>query len=524
MKKKVFITMFLLLIGIMLFGLSGTVSAETCGRCGKSVKIKTHEGVRYPDKDCQYYRCSCGYTDGWSHTWNVTTTPATCTTAVTTSYSCSRNISYHHYSVTSGSALGHNYGSWYTVTSATCTSAGTKRRNCTRSGCSSYETDPISALGHSYGSWYTATSATCTRTGTKRRNCTRSGCSSYETSTISALGHSWSSATCTSPATCTRSGCGATSGSALGHNYGSWYTVTSATCTSAGTKRRDCTRSGCSSYETDTISALGHSYGEYTVTKAATCTVDGLKTRTCSRCGGTDSAVIPATGHSYTGTCPLCGTTNVVCTNTGCGNVKSHTCDVTPPTVSFGTNGSTSPVSKASTKVTITDASAINTSSLKYLWTQSTTAPAESSFTQSFTNGQTITFSGKTGKWYLWILAKDTAGNTAIVSSSAFELDSEAPEGTMSIKSVYEEDGVKYTNTNTLTINLTATDNISTEANMKVALINETDFSFSNPNSDIVWMSFAATKTWNSSAGDGLKRIYVIFQDEAGNQSVYLAQ
>ena len=414
MKKKVFITMFLSLIGIMLFGLSGTVSAETCGRCGRSVKVKTHEGVRYPDTSCQYYRCSCGYTDGWSHRWNVTTTPATCTTAETTSYSCSRNISYHQYSVTSGSALGHNYGSWYTVTSATCTSAGTKRR--------------------------------------------------------------------------------------------------------------DCTRSGCSSYETGTISALGHSYGEYTVTKAATCTVDGVKTRTCSRCGGTDSAVIPATGHSYTGTCPLCGTTNVVCTNTGCGNVKSHTCDVTPPTVSFGTNGSTSPVSKASTKVPITDASAIDTSSLTYLWTQSTTAPAESSFTQSFTNGQTITFSGKTGKWYLWILAKDTAGNTAIVSSSAFELDSEAPEGTMSIKSVYEEDGVKYTNTNTLTINLTATDNISTEANMKVALINETDFSFSNPNSDIVWMSFAATKTWNSSAGDGLKRIYVIFQDEAGNQSGYLAQ
>ena len=211
MKKKVFITMFLSLIGIMLFGLSGTVKAATCGKCGKTVSVKTHTGVRYPDTSCQYYSCSCGYKDGWSHKWNVSTTAATCTTPETTSYSCSRNISYHQYSVTNGSALGHNYGSWYTVTSATCTSAGTKRR--------------------------------------------------------------------------------------------------------------DCTRSGCSSYETGTISALGHSYGEYTVTKAATCTVNGLKTRTCSRCGGTDSAVIPATGHSYTGTCPLCGTTNVVCTNTGCCNV-----------------------------------------------------------------------------------------------------------------------------------------------------------------------------------------------------------
>ena len=524
MKKKVFITMFLLLIGIMLFGLSGTVSAETCGRCGKSVKIKTHEGVRYPDKDCQYYRCSCGYTDGWSHTWNVTTTPATCTTAGTTSYSCSRNISYHHYSVTSGSALGHNYGSWYTVTSATCTSAGTKRRNCTRSGCSSYETDTISALGHSYGSWYTATSATCTRTGTKRRNCTRSGCSSYETSTISALGHSWSSATCTSPATCTRSGCGATSGSALGHNYGSWYTVTSATCTSAGTKRRECTRSGCSSYETGTISALGHSYGEYTVTKAATCTVNGLKTRTCSRCGGTDSAVIPATGHSYTGTCPLCGTTNVVCTNTGCDSVKTHTCDTTPPTVTFETNGSTKPVSKASTKITVTATSEIDTSSLKYQWTQSTTAPETSTFIETFTNGQTITFSGGSGIWYLWIHAKDIAGNTAIVSSGAFELDIEAPEGTINIVAAYENAGIKYTKNQKVTINLTATDDVSSTENIKVALINENNFSLTNPNSGINWLNFSASKTWTLSSNSGMKTVYVIFKDEAGNQSLYLAQ
>lgn len=516
MKKKVFITMFLLLIGIMLFGLSGTVSAETCGRCGKSVKIKTHEGVRYPDTSCQYYRCSCGYTDGWSHRWNVTTTAATCTTAETTSYSCSRNISYHQYSVTTGSALGHNYSSTVTK-SATCTSSGTRKYTCSR--CSASYTETISALGHSYSS------ATCTKPAT----CTRSGCGA---TSGSALGHSYSS-TVTKSATCTSSGtmkytcsrCGdtyTTSISATGHSYGSYTVTREATCTVDGVKTRTCSR--CGGTDSAVIPATGHSYGAYTVTKVATCTVNGVKTRTCSKCGGTDTLTISATGHSYTGTCPLCGTTNVVCTNTGCGNVKSHTCDVTPPTVSFGTNGSTSPVSKASTKITITDASAIDTSSLKYLWTQSTTAPAESSFTQSFTNGQTITFSGKTGKWYLWILAKDTAGNTAIVSSGAFELDSEAPEGTMSIKSVYEEDGVKYTNTNTLTINLTATDNISTEANMKVALINETDFSFSNPNSDIVWMSFAATKTWNSSAGDGLKRIYVIFQDEAGNQSVYLAQ
>ena len=406
--------MFLSLIGIMLFGLSGTVKAATCGKCGKTVSVKTHEGVRYPDTSCQYYSCSCGYKDGWSHKWNVSTTAATCTTPETTSYSCSRNISYHQYSVTNGSALGHNYGSWYTVTSATCTSAGTKRR--------------------------------------------------------------------------------------------------------------ECTRSGCSSYETGTISALGHSYGEYTVTKAATCTVNGLKTRTCSRCGGTDSAVIPATGHSYTGTCPLCGTTNVVCTNTGCDSVKTHTCDTTPPTVTFETNGSTKPVSKASTKITVTATSEIDTSSLKYQWTQSTTAPETSTFIETFTNGQTITFSGGSGIWYLWIHAKDIAGNTAIVSSGAFELDIEAPEGTINIVAAYENAGIKYTKNQKVTINLTATDDVSSTENIKVALINENNFSLTNPNSGINWLNFSASKTWTLSSNSGMKTVYVIFKDEAGNQSLYLAQ
>ncbi len=49
------------------------------------------------------------------------------------------------------------------------------------------------------------------------------------------------------------------------------------------------------------------------------------------------------------------------------------------PTVTFGTNGSTSYKKSQSTTVTVTNAgtSAVNASSLKYQWTQSTTAPAE---------------------------------------------------------------------------------------------------------------------------------------------------
>ena len=410
MKKKIFITMSLTLIGVVIFGLSGTVNAATCGSCGKVVSVKTHEGVRYPDTSCQYYSCSCGYRDGWSHKWNVSTTPATCTTPETTAYSCSRNVSYHEYTVTNGSALGHSYSSTI-VSPATCTSSGSEKYTCSR----------------------------------------------------------------------------------------------------------------CDDTYTLTLPATGHSYGEYSETRAATCTDDGLKTRTCSKCGGTESAVIPATGHSYTGICPLCGTANVICTNNGCDSVKTHNCDTTPPTITFETNGSTTIVSKASTKITITDRSEIDTSSLKYQWTQSTTAPEASTFTETFTNGQTITFSGRGGIWYLWIHAKDIAGNTAIVRSGAFELDIEAPEGTINIVAAYENAGIKYTRNKKVTINLTATDDVSSTENIKVALINENNFSLTNPNSSINWLNFSASKTWTLSSNSGMKTVYVIFKDEAGNQSLYLA-
>lgn len=344
-----------------------------------------------------------------------------------------------------------------------------------------------------------------TRTSSSSATCTSSG---YEETYCENCGYVFSSST--TPA--------------LGHNWGSYTTVTSATCTTAGSQKRTCSR--CSTSQTTTISALGHSWGSYTVITPATCTTAGSQKRSCTRsgCSESETATINAIGHNYTGACPLCGTANVVCTNTGCDSVKTHTCDTTPPTVTLETNGSTKPVSKASTKITVTATSEIDTSSLKYQWTQSTTAPETSTFIETFTNGQTITFSGGSGIWYLWIHAKDIAGNTAIVSSGAFELDIEAPEGTINIVAAYENAGIKYTKNQKVTINLTATDDVSSTENIKVALINENNFSLTNPNSGINWLNFSASKTWTLSSNSGMKTVYVIFKDEAGNQSLYLAQ
>jgi hypothetical protein len=71
----------------------------------------------------------------------------------------------------------------------------------------------------------------------------------------------------------------------------------------------------------------------------------------------------------------------------------------------------------------------VDTGNLKYLRTgnSSTSAPADASFTQTFTNGGTITKSDGNGSFYLWILAKDTAGNTTKIRSNPFNIDNTAP-------------------------------------------------------------------------------------------------
>jgi large repetitive protein len=98
------------------------------------------------------------------------------------------------------------------------------------------------------------------------------------------------------------------------------------------------------------------------------------------------------------------------------------------PTVAFGTNGNATYAKSRSTTATVSDNIQVDTNTLEYQWTTSTSAPTEVSFVTSFTNGQSInTPAGVTGGYYLWILAKDTSGNTLIDRSNVFNLDNTAP-------------------------------------------------------------------------------------------------
>lgn len=96
--------------------------------------------------------------------------------------------------------------------------------------------------------------------------------------------------------------------------------------------------------------------------------------------------------------------------------------------VAFEPNGNTKYLSKHSTNVIVTDNVAVNPSSLKYQWTKSTTAPTEASFSTTFTNNSSIsTPNNASGGYYLWILAKDLVGNTSILRSNVFNVDSSGP-------------------------------------------------------------------------------------------------
>ena len=174
---------------------------------------------------------------------------------------------------------------------------------------------------HSFGGWKTTKSPTCTATGERQRSCSK--CGYIQKEALAKVDHKWLNANCTQPKRC--SVCNATSGSELGHDYpsywttktdskcvekgvqikvcrrcgdtlsssiaekghsmGEWYVVKNSTCTEEGLKRRDCQRTGCAYYETESIPVCPHTYGDEIIVREPDCVTDGLKKRVCIHCG-----------------------------------------------------------------------------------------------------------------------------------------------------------------------------------------------------------------------------------------------
>ena len=280
------------------------------------------------------------------HSWDggKVTKAATCTTAGTKTYTCTRCKKTRTETI---AATGHKAVKDAAV-AATCETAGkTEGSHCSVCNTVIKAQTTVAVLGHSWDSGKVTKAATCTAAGTKTYTCTR--CKKTRTETIAATGHkavkdAAVAATCETAGKIEGSHCSVcgtvlkaqTTTAALGHSWDGGKVTKAATCTTAGTKTYTCTRckktrtetiaatghkevkdaavaatcetagktegSHCSVCNTvikaqTTVAALGHSWDGGKVTKAATCTVAGTKTYTCTRCKKTRTEMIAATGH-----------------------------------------------------------------------------------------------------------------------------------------------------------------------------------------------------------------------------------
>ena len=207
---------------------------------------------------------------------------------------------------TTTAALGHSWDSGKVTKAATCTTAGTKTYTCTR--CKKTRAETIAATGHKAVK-DAAVAATCETTGkTEGSHCSVCGTVLKAQTTIAALGHSWDGGKVTKAATCTTAGtktytctrCKKTRTetiAATGHKAVKDAAV-AATCETAGkTEGSHCSVCNTVIKAQTTTAALGHSWDNGKVTKAATCTTAGTKTYTCTRCKKTRTETIAATGH-----------------------------------------------------------------------------------------------------------------------------------------------------------------------------------------------------------------------------------
>lgn len=118
----------------------------------------------------------------------------------------------------------------------------------------------------------------------------------------------------------------------------------------------------------------------------------------------------------------------------------------------------------------------------------------------------------------------DGVNNGEAASLEISNIDREAPTGTIDIVPVYEKNGEKATNSNTVTIQITAQDNCSIAAGIRMAILNEQEFNELSQNDSLAWEQYVQERTWQLPAGEGVKTVYILFKDEAGNQSYYVVE
>ena len=132
------------------------------------------------------------------------------------------------------------------------------------------------------------------------------------------------------------------------------------------------------------------------------------------------------------------------------------------------------------------------------------------------TDGKIEEILPSSGTYYLWL--KDVAGNVSNGDYMNVIKDVEAPKGTIDIIPTNVVSGDKYTNQDTVLINLNVTDNQTEQARIMYALYNEEDYEQVKVGTkEIEWKQYTPTVIWTLKEPQGINIIYAVFKDTAGN-------
>lgn len=145
---------------------------------------------------------------------------------------------------------------------------------------------------------------------------------------------------------------------------------------------------------------------------------------------GQTTATFEVTTPKETGSYYLWVQAGSISDRAGNSNTVAHfgpyTLDNEGPSISISPDGDSTYKKEHSVTVNAGDATV-----RKYVWTQSSEVqPEEVQFTGTFNNGEAITKSSDSGDWYLWILVKDSLGNTTVKCSNVYKFDNTAPDVT----------------------------------------------------------------------------------------------
>ncbi len=124
---------------------------------------------------------------------------------------------------------------------------------------------------------------------------------------------------------------------------------------------------------------------------------------------------------------------------------------------------------------------------------------------ESYSTQKSWTLTSKDGVKKVYVQFQDNAGNISVTYNDTIILDTKAPSGAIVI-----ENGAKATNTRSVTLNLSASDQGSGVDDMRFS---------NNGASWSTWEKYASSKNWNLLAGDGTKTVYVQYRDKVDNIS-----